>query len=139
MRTENLIGAGYEKRDASARVMGLFAAGLLGTIAVIVILMAVMFRYLSASQSLGPPSSPFAADRVLPPQPRLQADPKVDLQRLREQESSNLNSYGWVNPSGGVVRMPIDQAMDRVLEKDMHVQWANTPADEAGKGKAVKK
>jgi hypothetical protein len=120
--TGKMVGAGYEKRDANPRALTIFAAGLLATLALTAVLMAAMFRYFSAAQSLGPPASPFAAERVLPPQPRLQADPRQDLQRLRQQENTTLNSYGWVNPSGGVVKIPIDRAMDRILEKGLPVQ-----------------
>ncbi|MBI2816898.1 MAG: hypothetical protein HYX72_08150 [Acidobacteria bacterium] len=122
MRSENSNSIGYEKRDANARALLIFAAGLIAILALILILMVVMFRYFSVAQSLGPPASPFAAERVLPPPPRLQADPREDLQRLREQENANLNSYGWVNPSAGIVKMPIDRAMDRLIQKGLPVQ-----------------
>jgi len=122
MRNENSISIGYEKRDANARALLIFAAGLIAILVLILVLMAVMFRYFSVAQSLGPPASPFSAERVLPPQPRLQADPREDLQRLRAAENANLNSYGWVNPSAGVVKMPVDRAMDRLIEKGLPVQ-----------------
>ena len=33
-----------------------------------------------------------------------------------------LNSYGWVDPKAGVVRIPIDRAMDLLLQKGLPVR-----------------
>ena len=35
-----------------------------------------------------------------------------DLRELREAESNLLDHYGWVDKSAGVVRIPIDRAID---------------------------
>jgi len=29
-----------------------------------------------------------------------------------------LNSYGWITPQAGVVRIPIDRAMDLLIKRD---------------------
>ena len=44
--------------------------------------------------------------------------PKVELKELREDEDAILNSYGWVDPAKDIVRIPIDQAIDMVAQKD---------------------
>ena len=36
---------------------------------------------------------------------------------LRQGETEKLSSYGWVDKEGGIARMPIDRAMDVMLEK----------------------
>ena len=114
-------GPGYETRDASIRGLAIFGAGLLGTLLLVFIAAVVVFRYFAQSQSLGPPASPFADVRALPPQPRLQVEPRLDLQRLRQREDAILGSYDWVDPRAGVVRIPIDRAIDRSLEKGFPV------------------
>ena len=113
---------GYETRDASIRGLLIFALGLFATLVVTALAMFGVFRHYERSQSLGPPASPFADVRTLPPAPRLQVEPRLDLEHLRAREDQLLNSYGWVDPRAGVVRMPIDRAMDRLLEKGLPVR-----------------
>ena len=56
---------------------------------------------------------PLAAEQQnrLPPEPRLQTNPRQDLLDLRAGEDAVLNTYGWVDKTDGVVRIPIDEAM----------------------------
>jgi hypothetical protein len=55
----------------------------------------------------------------LPPQPRLQPNPPRDLQEVRTAEDSVLNSYAWVNQDQGVVRIPIERAMDLLVQRKL--------------------
>ena len=54
------------------------------------------------------------AGRSLPAGPRLQVNPDRDIERLRAAEKTHLASYAWVDPDAGVVRIPIDRAMQMV-------------------------
>jgi hypothetical protein len=51
--------------------------------------------------------------------PRLQTDPAQDLERLRQAENDALNNYGWVDRSRGIVRVPIDRAMELLLKRGL--------------------
>src|SRR5207253_9171034 len=51
--------------------------------------------------------------------PRLQISPPRDLEAFRSREQSELNSYGWINRTAGVARIPIDQAMNLLLERGL--------------------
>ncbi len=64
---------------------------------------------------------PLAVDalRRLPPEPRLQTDPRDDLANMRRAEDRILNSYGWVDRNAGVVRIPIEQAMKLTVERGL--------------------
>ena len=53
------------------------------------------------------------------PEPRLQVSPPLDLRELRAKEQAELNSYGWVDKKSGVVRIPIEKAMEMVLQKGL--------------------
>lgn len=110
-------GEGYEKRDASIKGLLLFGLGLAVTIVVVFFLMKWTLNFLSAQSPLGPPAAPFANERTLPPSPRLQARPHLDLRSYCEEQLSDLNSYGWVDQQNGVVHIPIDQAMDLLLKQ----------------------
>lgn len=63
--------------------------------------------------------SPFENPRVLPPEPRLQVNAPQDLKQYLDEEQKTLDTYGWVNKSAGVVRIPIDRAMDILIQKGL--------------------
>lgn len=52
-----------------------------------------------------------------PPLPNLQKQPFSDIYMLRQHESEKLTSYGWVDQDGGVARIPVDRAMELMLER----------------------
>lgn len=56
-----------------------------------------------------------------PPGPQLQISAPMDLQSFRAREDNELNSYGWVNHTAGVVRVPISRAMELVLQEGLPV------------------
>jgi hypothetical protein len=75
------------------------------------------------------PSTAIAPQNGAPsPEPRLQVDEVRDLGRLHEHEDSILNSYGWVDQKAGIVRIPIERAMDIVAQRGL-------PAPPPGPGK----
>jgi hypothetical protein len=51
--------------------------------------------------------------------PRLQISPATDLAALRAREQAVLNSYGWINETAGVVRIPVQRAMDVIVQKNL--------------------
>jgi hypothetical protein len=130
----------YEHSDANIRALVQFAFWL-GVVLVAVILgMKWMFGYFARVQPLGPPASPFENARVLPPNPRLQVTPRADLENYRETELEELSTYGWVDLHNSVVRIPIDRAMDLVLQRGLPVRSAEstvTPGGSAGASQAT--
>lgn len=78
-------------------------------------------------QRQGPPPHALAAERpALPPEPRLQANPLLDLRQLRQAEDAVLNTYGWVDARQGVVRIPVERAMELLVR--------NPPPARGGRG-----
>jgi len=112
----------YEKRDVNTRTILIFVAGLFAVLVVTFVSMRGLFGYFSATQNLGPGASPFDNSRALPPTPRLQVDPAVDLEQVRGTQEEMLNSYGWVDKASGTVRVPIDRAMDLLTERKLPVR-----------------
>jgi hypothetical protein len=49
--------------------------------------------------------------------PLLQISPPINLRDFRAGEDAELHSYGWVDRTGRVLRIPIDRAMDLVLKE----------------------
>jgi len=127
MATENHQGGRHETTDANIRSIVKFAIGLAVLIVVAMIAMRWLFDYLKATQQLGPPASPFAESQAAPPAPRLQVRPAQDLKQLRQAEDEKLNSYGWVDEKAGVARIPIDRAMELLVQKGVPVREAGPP------------
>lgn len=66
---------------------------------------------------LDKPKPPLAPARRLPPEPRLQPNPPVELQKLRESEERILHHYAWIDRPRGIVRIPIDRAIDLLAQE----------------------
>ena len=69
------------------------------------------------SRDPAPPTLAEARGRRLPPEPRLQAYPEADLIEFQAREEKQLTTYGWVDEDAGVARVPIDRAIDMLLER----------------------
>ncbi len=110
---------GYEKRDVNTRAISYSLLVLLAVVVVSLVTMHWLFGYFSATQQLGPTASPFTDVRQLPPEPRLQVHPVEDLNRARMEQEDLLNSYGWTDRATGKVRIPIDRAMDLIIERGL--------------------
>jgi hypothetical protein len=65
-------------------------------------------------------ATPPSADRF----PPLQVNPPLDLLAFRAREEAQLNSYGWIDRTAGIVRIPIDRAMDLLLVRGLPVRQA---------------
>ena len=107
----------HELRDVDVRRLLLFGAALCATVALSMLAMGAWFGHLAKSQSRGPAPPPLAPVSELPPRPRLQIAPHEDLEQKRRREDAILNSYGWVDPKGGVIRLPIDRAIELVAKR----------------------
>jgi hypothetical protein len=63
--------------------------------------------------------------------PRLQMNPDIDLVAMHQRESQIATSWGWVDESQGIVRMPVDEALVWVAEKGIEAATqavSTTPA-----------
>ena len=121
--------SGYETRDANVR--GVFNFLVVLTVVLVLTFVACwgLFRYLSAQPEVPASASPFAETRQLPLGPQLQVNPRQDLLQYRDEQEKSLESYAWENRSAGIVRVPIEQAMELLLRKGLPVQNAAPPAD----------
>ena len=112
--------AGHETRDVDIRRVLLTGTGILGLIAVALLVSAIaLYAWRLFSPAPGARPETFTEPRSLPPEPRLQNDPHADLVRLRASEDSVLLSYGWINRDSGVVRIPVARAMEILIERGL--------------------
>lgn len=125
MATEPAIhteGVRAEIRDTNIPALVTLGATIVVTVAIVMLFCWWLFGIYTYVQPLGPAATPFASARPLPPEPRLQPKPENDLQQYLREESSELNSYGWVDRQNGVVRIPIDHAMKLLLKQGLPVR-----------------
>lgn len=123
---------GYERRDANVRALLQFGLGLAIVLIVACFIARWAFDFLSAKSPEGPPPTPFENARVLPPQPRLQVEPHQDLKSYCDEQLTKLNGYGWVDQQSGVVHIPIDQAMEKLLQQGLAARAADATSKQGG-------
>lgn len=116
----------FEAKDVNAkRVMVTGVSVLIGAW-VVVFLMYFFFSLLQNHREAetGPPI-PVAAQRPAePPEPRIQASPRTDLQRYEAQQDYLLSHYLWVDKSKGTVAIPIERAMELIAQRGIPPQKA---------------
>lgn len=111
----------HETSDINIRAILGFGAGLVAVAAVIHVLVWLLFAYfLNRETQTGARDFPLAVEQQnrMPPEPRLQTNPKEDLRLMREQEDAILNSYG-LDQDTGAVRIPIEEAMKLTVERGL--------------------
>lgn len=128
----HVYGPGHEKRDVNYRMVVIFGISLTLTLLAVIFGMRLVFGHFARTQPLGAPPTPFQTGRALPPEPRLQTEPKSDLQLTRGEQEQLLNSYGWSDQGTGKVRIPIDRAMDLVLQRGLPIRRQPTEGEAQG-------
>lgn len=123
---------GHETSDVNVRPLAYFGGVLFLVLVLTLISMRWVFFHYAKSQPLGPPPTPFENARTLPPAPRLQVEPRLELEHYRQQQQQMLTSYGWVDRPNGIVRIPIDRAITLLLERGLPTRTQGAPAGETG-------
>jgi hypothetical protein len=116
---------GHERSDVNIRGVLGFGAGLLVAAVLIQCMVWLLFLYFSGREATRvAPEYPLAVGEQtrVPPEPRLQTNPREDLRALRAREDDILNSYGWVDRTAGVVRIPIDEAIKLTVQRGLPVR-----------------
>ncbi|MFO7691704.1 MAG: hypothetical protein R6V57_01340 [Vicinamibacterales bacterium] len=131
----------YETRDVKLRPLVVFVAGLAVVGVVVYLVVFLMLRLFSgqaaredarvAPSSVSRPA-PVPGEERLPPAPRIQANAAADMDALRRQEDARLTTYGWVDKPAGIVRLPIDVAMTRIVEEGLPVRQPDSAPPAAG-------
>jgi len=162
---DNSNGHGsFERRDVGIAGVLYFLLGLavLGLMAGVVV--TGLFHYLDKrTEAQQTPVSPLVTNapkdtRHLPPEykgnyqqylqknfpaPQLEIDERTELNQDRLREEQTLSTYDWVDQNAGVVRIPIDRAMDLIAQRGLPTRTQATAAQPAqpqpGKMKGNKK
>lgn len=65
---------------------------------------------------VGPATSAQSLQRFATP--KLETAPAQDLTDYEGEKAAKLNSYRWLNRSEGIVQIPIEQAMQRLIARE---------------------
>jgi hypothetical protein len=107
----------YEQRDISVGGVVLFAASLIVALILVHLFAMGTFRHLAVPSSKYPPPSSLARTRAEFAGPRLLVNQTLDMEALRASEDALLTNYDWVDRNHGIVRIPIDRAMELLVQQ----------------------
>jgi hypothetical protein len=118
---------GYETRVMSVSVVTWFGVGLIVSAIAIFLAVAGLYGHFKRQHPSRESSSRIAFDvHTIPPPPQLQANPAFDLERFNVVEDARLNSYGWIDKKTGIIRIPIERAMDLIAERGLPTRGPGT-------------
>jgi len=126
----------YERQDLpSSGVLYFFLGLAIATLLCIVALRGVYALLDHREKSMQPPVSPLITSvpadtrHVAPeypqsvfPNPKLEEDERGQLKDIRINEEKMLNNYGWVDEKAGTVHIPIDRAMELLVQRGLPVR-----------------
>jgi hypothetical protein len=103
--------------DVNIRALAIFLGILTATVAAFYVLLGLMWRGLEhdaqhTDQQILREAPVTASGQPFFPFPREQPNPVEDLNALRAREQAELTRYGWINRTSGIVRIPIERAID---------------------------
>lgn len=121
---DEMVRLGYDTRDVDFpginRAVGMFFA--FTVFCIIAGLITIkFFDWTGGSDLYGAKPSPPIATSPLAPEgaPKLQSNitATLDIERLRREENVRLTTYGWIDEPKGVVRIPVEVALEKALQR----------------------
>ena len=121
----------HEESDVNIRAILGFGAGLMIVTAIICFLLWLLFGYFASREAQSSTREfPLAVEQQnrMPPEPRLQTNPKEDLRVLQGRDEALLKSYGWTDKNAGIARIPIEEAMKLTVQRGLPARRGNEAA-----------
>ena len=114
------LPAGHELSDLRPGYAAFFGIGLFLVLVISVAIASLIIHYKTVQHARQDTPSPrLAGEREAMPEPRLQIDAPNELRQLRAAEDAALNTYGWVDKDAGIVKIPVDRAMEILAKKGL--------------------
>jgi hypothetical protein len=123
---------GFERQDLSAQgIYGFLISLAVGGVLVYFVIWGFYYFMDARQRSRQPEQNPLvkqveANTRTVSdeevtkfPQPRLEQNERIEIRDFRLKEEQTLNSYGWVDEKAGVVRIPIERAMQLLAQRGL--------------------
>ncbi len=114
----------YEHGDADVFTVSKYAIALGFGVIVAAGAMWGLFSWFQNQQTLEvtklPPSVIETRKGILPPEPRLQSTPKLDLREYRAAEEEQLTQYNWLDPqTKTTARIPVEEAITMLSKRGL--------------------
>ncbi len=106
----------HEEKDIRGKTVLITAAGLFLSCLLIALVVALLFNFFERTRP-EVEASPLAPARDIPPNPKLQVNPRMELQDVRAHENLLLHQYAWIDKDKGIVRIPIERAIDLIAQR----------------------
>src|SRR5229473_1590124 len=148
IKRENGNGHGsYERQDLRPAGVLYFLLGLGVATLLCILALRGLFAFLEHREKASqPPVNPLVTNvpadtrRVAPgypqsafPSPKLEEDERGQLNDIRLNEEKVLYTYGWVDEKAGTVHIPIERAMDLLVERGLPVRSQGATGESAPK------
>lgn len=113
----------HEPGDVNAVFLTKFGIGMAFLIVVFLFGLWGLFEYFVKREAVLslPPAAVLVPPERLPPAPRLQRNPSLDMRQFLATENQAMQQYGWVDEAHGIVRIPVDRAMDIIAQRGLPV------------------
>jgi hypothetical protein len=134
---------GYETQDLSAKGVIYFMVGLALVVVVIYFIVLGMYHFLDTYEKahqtpMSPMATPQADTRIIThtdtqafPEPRLEENERTQLRQFVEDQDRKLSTYNWVDKDKGTVQIPIERAMDLIVQHGLPVRPGSQQAESA--------
>ena len=110
-------GAGHEESEVSVPFIVVSLGVLLVGVVLVCFLVVGIFRYFHTVNNVE--QTVKASQQTVPPEPRVEEHPWEQIVTIRAREDHILSSYAWTDKKAGVVRIPIDQAIDKLAKQGL--------------------
>jgi hypothetical protein len=126
----------YERQDLQVSGILYFLLTLIVVTVICLFFLKGLYAYLERHEkTLAPSVSPLVTNipadtrHIAPgypqsafPNPKLEEDERGQMNEIRINEEKELYSYGWVDEKAGTVHIPIERAMDLIVQRGLPVR-----------------
>lgn len=118
------LSAGHELSDAKPMLVALMAAALIAVILTIMGVLSWMYAHLYSSAPAIPVRQ---TQEQFGNAPHARTSIEDDWKAINAQTSQHLEGYGWIDREHGLVRIPIQRAMDLIATQGLPARPGATP------------
>jgi hypothetical protein len=119
----------FEHSDIDASGVVIVAGGVVALAMLVSVILYPSFEHFLHvhAEETPPPLPEFTHGVALPPEPRVQANPRRDLAEYLSRQQFELHRYSVVSRQTGAVTIPIERAMDLLVERGIPPQKTPPP------------
>ena len=121
----------HERTDAGVKPLVIFLIGVTVMVAFSVAFTWLLFElFEQRALSKTNPASPVQIIDAQPSGPQLEVTPGLNLRQRQQEVQQRYDGYGWVDEGAGVAHIPVEEAIDLLVEKGLPVRGEEAAAAE---------